>query len=162
MVSQPFIVRFGKNITSFLADAFVIVISLPICALLEKPAKKLRTEDDKNNKEVQKMENVVRPKYYEYILYSSSNYYEDETIKITFYEEQITLHEHTSEHAPGESYGLIHVLDKENAEKLKKCFEVEEISDYERVADHFKGENAVKLFEDFCEKNSIKIVCYAG
>ena len=42
VVSQPFIIRFGKNTSSFIADAFVIVISLPICALVEKPAKHLR------------------------------------------------------------------------------------------------------------------------
>ena len=35
IVSQPFVVRFGKNFTSFIADAFVIVISLPICVLVE-------------------------------------------------------------------------------------------------------------------------------
>ena len=44
VVSQPFVVRFGKNMTSFIADAFVIVVSLPICVLVEKPAKKLRYE----------------------------------------------------------------------------------------------------------------------
>ena len=42
VVSQPFIIRFAKNTSSFIADAFVIVISLPICALVEKPAKRLR------------------------------------------------------------------------------------------------------------------------
>lgn len=42
IVSQPFSVRFVKNITSFIADAFVIVISLPICVMVEKYAKKLR------------------------------------------------------------------------------------------------------------------------
>ena len=42
VVSQPFIVRFGKNLTSFIADAFVIVISLPVCALVEKQARQLR------------------------------------------------------------------------------------------------------------------------
>ena len=42
VVSQPVIVRMGKNMTSFVADAFVIVISLPICVLLDKSAKKLR------------------------------------------------------------------------------------------------------------------------
>ena len=44
IVSQPFIIRFGKNMTSFIADAFVIVVSLPICSILEKPARKLRYE----------------------------------------------------------------------------------------------------------------------
>ena len=44
VVSQPFLVRFGKNMTSFIADAFVIVVSLPICALVEKQAKRLRYE----------------------------------------------------------------------------------------------------------------------
>ena len=42
VVSQPIIVRFGKNLTSFIADAFVIVISLPVCALVEKQARQLR------------------------------------------------------------------------------------------------------------------------
>ncbi len=42
VVSQPFLIRFGKNMTSFIADAFVIVVSLPICSLVEKPAKKMR------------------------------------------------------------------------------------------------------------------------
>ena len=42
VVGQPFAVRFVKNTTSFISDAFVIVISLPICALLEKPAAALR------------------------------------------------------------------------------------------------------------------------
>ncbi len=42
VVGQPFALRFAKNMTSFIADAFVIVISLPLCALVEKPAKKLR------------------------------------------------------------------------------------------------------------------------
>ena len=42
VVSQPFIVRFSKNLTSFVADAFMIVASLPICMLVEKSAQKLR------------------------------------------------------------------------------------------------------------------------
>jgi len=42
IVSQPIPVRMAKNLTSFISDAFVIVISLPICALVEKPAVKIR------------------------------------------------------------------------------------------------------------------------
>ena len=42
IVSQPFVVRFGKNMTSFIADVFVIVVSIPICVLVDKPARKLR------------------------------------------------------------------------------------------------------------------------
>lgn len=45
VVGQPFLVRFAKNMTSFISDAFVIVISLPICAIVEKPAKKFRYGD---------------------------------------------------------------------------------------------------------------------
>ena len=41
-VDQPFVVRFGKNMTSFIADVFVIVISIPFCVLVDKPAQKLR------------------------------------------------------------------------------------------------------------------------
>ncbi len=44
VVAQPFVVRFAKNMSSFIADVFVIVVSLPICMLVEKPAKKLRGE----------------------------------------------------------------------------------------------------------------------
>lgn len=39
VVSQPFAVRFVKNFNSFIADAFVIVASIPVCLALEKPAK---------------------------------------------------------------------------------------------------------------------------
>ena len=42
VVSQPFVVRMGKNMTSFVSDAFVIVVSLPICEVLDKYAQKLR------------------------------------------------------------------------------------------------------------------------
>ena len=42
VVGQPFPARFIANMTSFVADAFVIVISLPICAVLENYAKKMR------------------------------------------------------------------------------------------------------------------------
>ena len=42
VVSQPFTVRFIKNLNSFIADAVVIVFSIPICLVLEKPLKKLR------------------------------------------------------------------------------------------------------------------------
>lgn len=42
VVSQPFAVRFVKNLTSFVADAFVITVSLPICVLVDKYARKLR------------------------------------------------------------------------------------------------------------------------
>ena len=42
VVGQPFFVRVAKNFTSFVADAFVIVASLPVCALIEGPARRLR------------------------------------------------------------------------------------------------------------------------
>ena len=42
VVGQPFFVRVVKNFTSFVADAFVIVASLPVCALIAEPARRLR------------------------------------------------------------------------------------------------------------------------
>lgn len=42
VVSQPFVVRMGKNMTSFISDAFVIVVSLPICEVVDQYAQKLR------------------------------------------------------------------------------------------------------------------------
>lgn len=42
IVAQPVSVRIAKNFTSFVSDAFVIVMSLPVCLLTEKQAKRLR------------------------------------------------------------------------------------------------------------------------
>ena len=39
VVAQPFGVRFVKNFSSFVADAFVIVFSLPICIVVDKVAR---------------------------------------------------------------------------------------------------------------------------
>lgn len=39
--AQPFTVRVGMNVYAFIADAAVLVISLPICELLDVPAQKL-------------------------------------------------------------------------------------------------------------------------
>ena len=47
IVAQPFTLRFVKNFNSFIADAFVIVISLPICVALDKVARKLRYNENK-------------------------------------------------------------------------------------------------------------------
>lgn len=44
VVGQPFLVRFAKNTTSFIADVFVIVASLPICVLVDKQARNLRSK----------------------------------------------------------------------------------------------------------------------
>lgn len=42
IVAQPVSVRIAKNFTSFVSDAFVVVMSLPVCLLTEKQAKRLR------------------------------------------------------------------------------------------------------------------------
>ena len=42
LYDQPFLIRVGKNIYAFVADVVVLIVSLPICAALDKPAKKLR------------------------------------------------------------------------------------------------------------------------
>ena len=41
LYAQPFLVRVGKNSSAFVADLVVLIISLPICAILDKPARKL-------------------------------------------------------------------------------------------------------------------------
>ena len=41
LYSQPMAVRIGKNIYAFVADAVMLLVSLPICALLHGYAKKL-------------------------------------------------------------------------------------------------------------------------
>ena len=41
LYSQPFIVRIGKNIYAFIADAAVLIVSLPICMTLDKTARKI-------------------------------------------------------------------------------------------------------------------------
>ena len=39
--SQPFLLRAGMNVYAFVADVAVLLISLPICVVLDKPAKRL-------------------------------------------------------------------------------------------------------------------------
>ena len=39
--SQPFLVRAGMNLYAFVADAAVLILSLPLCPLLDKTARKL-------------------------------------------------------------------------------------------------------------------------
>ena len=46
VVGQPFPVRFVKNMTSFVSDAFMIVVSLPVCVLVEKYAQKVRYKEE--------------------------------------------------------------------------------------------------------------------
>ncbi len=46
VVGQPFPVRFVKNTTSFVSDAFMIVVSLPVCVLVEKYAQKARYKEE--------------------------------------------------------------------------------------------------------------------
>ena len=44
LYGQPFVVRVGKNMSAFIADAAMFIISLPICAVLDKPARKMFPE----------------------------------------------------------------------------------------------------------------------
>ena len=39
--SQPFLVRAGMNVYAFIADAAVLILSLPLCPLLDRTAQKL-------------------------------------------------------------------------------------------------------------------------
>ena len=38
---QPFAIRAGKNLSAFIADAAVLILSLPVCELLDRPARRL-------------------------------------------------------------------------------------------------------------------------
>lgn len=40
LYSQPFIVRAGKNVYAFIADVVMLIVSLPLCVLLDKTARK--------------------------------------------------------------------------------------------------------------------------
>ena len=44
LYAQPFLVRAAKNVYAFVADAVVLIVSLPVCAVLDKPAKKIFPE----------------------------------------------------------------------------------------------------------------------
>ena len=41
LYAQPFAVRAAKHIYAFVADLVVLIVSLPVCAVLDKPAKQL-------------------------------------------------------------------------------------------------------------------------
>ncbi len=45
LYSQPFLVRAAKNSHAFAADVAVLILSLPICVILDRPAKKLFPEE---------------------------------------------------------------------------------------------------------------------
>lgn len=38
---QPFLIRVGKNTSAFIADAVMLIASLPVCRVLDQPAKKI-------------------------------------------------------------------------------------------------------------------------
>ena len=44
LYAQPFLVRAAKNVYAFVADLVVLIVSLPVCAVLDKPAKKIFPE----------------------------------------------------------------------------------------------------------------------
>ena len=44
--SQPFLVRAGMNVYAFVADVVVLLIALPLCVVLDKPAQKLLRENN--------------------------------------------------------------------------------------------------------------------
>lgn len=41
LLYEPFLIRFAKNIYAFIADSFVIIVSLPICKILEPKLNKI-------------------------------------------------------------------------------------------------------------------------
>ena len=44
LYAQPFLIRVGKNVYAFVADLVVLLVSLPLCAVLDKQAKKIFPE----------------------------------------------------------------------------------------------------------------------
>lgn len=44
LYSQPFLVRVAKNMSAFIADVVMLIISLPLCEVLDKTAKKMFPE----------------------------------------------------------------------------------------------------------------------
>lgn len=41
LYAQPFLIRVGKNVYAFVADLVVLLVSLPLCAVLDKQVKKI-------------------------------------------------------------------------------------------------------------------------
>lgn len=41
---QPFLVRAGKNMSAFIADAAVLILSLPVCEAVDRPARRMFPE----------------------------------------------------------------------------------------------------------------------
>lgn len=44
LYAQPFVVRAGKNLSAFIADAAMLILSEPVCLALDKPARKIFPE----------------------------------------------------------------------------------------------------------------------
>ena len=41
LYGQPFLIRAGKNVYAFIADVAVLIVSLPVCMMLDKTARKM-------------------------------------------------------------------------------------------------------------------------
>jgi hypothetical protein len=95
-------------------------------------------------------------------LYECDHTYEEETIWITVSNDgELTLYEVTSEKAPGEMYGMKHVLDRNNTEKLLDRIYRNGSSDAKNLLRAFGGMDAVHRFKSFCDENDIQFTSYS-
>lgn len=100
--------------------------------------------------------------YCEIQLYLESNIYEDVDIKIYIREKEICLREYTYEHSPGESYGVLHIVNEKSVQKFLQYIKTGESDDIsEIIKQKFFGKDGATKFKSFCDTYFIKYDLYS-
>ncbi len=89
-------------------------------------------------------------------LYHDDNPYETVDVYLELREDEMRLYARTSEKAPGDSYGTMYLLDRENSEKLLNSPPGDPANSTRKLILAFYGEDAVKAFQEHCDKNAIR------
>jgi len=93
-------------------------------------------------------------------LYYDNHCYETEVLRCYIKPEEIVFSEHTSEHAPGDSYGLSYILTSQNMQKFISCIKEEGIDLEETIKRKFSGAIGVEKFKAICMLNQIEYRIY--
>lgn len=89
-------------------------------------------------------------------LYYEDNPYETEEVYIRITDDEISVYEVTFEKYPGDRYGLVHELDRENTKKLLQLLSNGRTLEPEDCFGPFCGKDAVRSFKAYCKTNSIE------
>ena len=98
---------------------------------------------------------------YAYVeLYEELGYYEDVYHSARLYEDAIYVDEETSEHAPGNRYGLRYEVKGPAFEVFKDALTAEGGNLADAVRHEFSGKYGINKFRDFCRHHGVNLTTY--